>query len=405
MKDYSAIREEIYRPLRDRFAWSEMYGQEYALPYCHAVTVQQCQAIRLAAAELGKIIKKTVAVIAKADDCLLAELGIPENAWAAVRVASLFPTLIGRFDFALTETGFKLLEFNADTPSGIVEAFFVNNAVCNYWRRDDPNAEMAEKIGDVFAEWLRSEAMDKDATVFFSALDWHCEDLGNTKYLLEKSGLEAAFVALSDLRVMDDAVYAVSRDGMKRIDVLFRMHPLEILSAEVSEDGFPVGALFLQHVAAGRLRLLNPPAALLAQTKALQALIWSVAEQGECYTMAEQAFIRRYMLPTYFENRFQGRCPYVTKPIFGREGQGVKIYDAAGRLEAGEDDGNYESKGLIYQKKAEMEKVKIMTCRGIQEIHLLWGIFLLGDEAGAILLRAGGEITDDMAYYLPVCLK
>lgn len=404
MKDYTLIREEIYRPLQNYFDWSDMYGQEYALPYCHSVTSQQCREIRLAAVELGRIIKKTVAVISRGDDSLLAELGIPENAWSAVRVASLFPTLIGRFDFALTESGFKMLEYNADTPSGIVEAFSVNSDVCNYWRCKDPNDKMADKIGAVFAKWRENEDLDKDATVFFSALDWHREDFGNTKYLLRQSGLEASFVALSDLRVMADAVYAVSNEGLKRIDVLFRMHPLEILSGDVSEDGFPVGAALLRHVAEGRLRLLNPPSALLAQTKSLQALIWSVAEQGDCYTTAEQALIKRYMLPTYFENRFQGRCSYVTKPVFGREGLGVKIYDAAGRLETGEDNGGYENSALIYQEKTGLEQVRIKTCCGEQELHLLWGVFLLGDEAGAIILRAGGKITDDMAYYLPACL-
>ncbi|WP_171253341.1 glutathionylspermidine synthase family protein, partial [Acinetobacter baumannii] len=67
--------------------------------------------------------------------------------------------------------------------------------------------------------------------------------------------------------------------------------------------------------------------AFIAQTKALQGLIWSLYETGTFFTEEEQQTIQTYMLPTYFENRFAGRSPYVAKPIFGREGGGVTLYD------------------------------------------------------------------------------
>ena len=55
-------------------------------------------------------------------------------------------TAIGRFDFAVTEQGIKMLEFNSDTPTGIVEAFYVNGHVCRYHGAVNPNEGMDRMI-------------------------------------------------------------------------------------------------------------------------------------------------------------------------------------------------------------------------------------------------------------------
>ena len=124
-------------------------------------------------------------------------------------------------------------------------------------------------------------------------------------------------------------------DGPRRgdpslpVDVLYRLHALEILAEDRDDDGYPTGAHALELIARRRVAVINPPGALLSQTKAMQALIWALHEAGEFFDPEEHRIIETYMLPTYLENRFRG-IPHVTKPIFGREGAGVTLYDASG---------------------------------------------------------------------------
>lgn len=409
MNEYQQRRAAVYQPLAEEgvFTWAEMYGQEYALPHCLPVSTANCAELRHASEQLGRVFDKAVQIVRRAPDELLLEIGVPRAAIGAVRMTAAWPhaTLIGRFDFALTPDGFKMLEFNADTPSGVVEAFHVNGAVCRHWQRRDPNEGMDAQLNAAFECWRRCEGIADDAVAVFSALDWHAEDAGTTRYLLRQSGWRGRFVGLADLRVNERGVFIQTADGVRAVDVLFRMHPLELLSQDQASDGTPVGALLLRLAQQGRIRLVNPPAALLAQTKALQALIWGAAEAGEGYTPQECATIRRYMLPTYLDNRFRGRMAYAVKPILGREGKSVRLFDKAGCCTDGGAAAEYDGQLVVYQQRVELESHTTETANGMFCGKLLWGAFLLGTEAAALVVRLGGAITGDMAYYLPICLQ
>ena len=64
---------------------------------------------------------------------LFSQMGIP--GWAVPRIKETWesepPMLYGRFDFAYGPDGFKLLEYNADTPTALVET-----AVQWHWVQD-----------------------------------------------------------------------------------------------------------------------------------------------------------------------------------------------------------------------------------------------------------------------------
>lgn len=107
------------------------------------------------------------------------------------------------------------------------------------------------------------------------------------------------------------------------------------------------------------------------------------------------------MLPTYLENRFRG-IPHVTKPIFGREGAGVTLYDASGVAVYRGDD-RYGDQPMVFQRRVEMEPVEVETLKGPFRGRLLWGSFLIGGRASAILARVDGPVTGDMSFFLPVC--
>lgn len=406
---YAEEREALYAPLRDVFNWDWLYGMEYALAGVHLITSEFRAEISQATEALGKIYAKAAAFTQIGSDELLQALGIPEAALGAVRVVVLpnLATTIGRFDFAHTQEGLKMLEFNADTPTSVVEAFYVNGKVCRYFNFGDPNRNMEHDLRAAFSQILtRYQEMGYPTeSIVFSSLQQHDEDRGTTKYLLKSSGLPARFVPLENLRVFEDRLWAFTEAENFPIDVWYRLHPLEKLAEEQDEDGYPTGAHVLDLVARGKLALINPPSAFVAQTKALQALIWGLHETQEFFSPEEHELIEHYMLPTYLENRFLGREGYVTKPFFGREGGAVSIYDAKGRLLAKDQEESYWEQPMVYQKFVELETVEAATINGPYRGQLLWGSFLIGGKASAVAARLGGQITGNLSCFLPCGIR
>jgi glutathionylspermidine synthase len=409
--EYMRRRENLYGPLRADgiFTWDSMYGDEYALASVLPIATDLCQQLRTAAERLGGVYARTAEILLNCDDELLAELGLPEAAWSAVRASlpSLLPTLIGRFDFAATPAGIKMLEFNAETPTDIVEAFYVNEKVCQFFDVINPNHDLEKKIAPAFERAILeySRSGNAVARIVFSSVEWHDEDAGTTRYLLNQSGLAARFVPLSQLRVYDDRLQVWDGQNHTPIDLMYRLHPLEKLAEEQDGDGYPTGRHVLEIVAGQKLALINPPAAMLAQSKATQALIWSLHEDGSFFTPTEHEAIADHMLPTYFENRFQGRCAYVTKPIYGREGGAVTVFGADGVAWARDEELNYWEQPVVYQQYVELPKHTVETLHGLYCGRIIYGTFLLDGSGSGIVCRVGSRITGNMAYYQPVCIS
>ncbi|SFI64261.1 glutathionylspermidine synthase family protein [Thermoflavimicrobium dichotomicum] len=412
---YQQRRAEIYHPMREEnfFLWdvNKTDGDEYALATIHIISPSFRQEIAYATEQLGKIFARTVQVVQNGYNGLLRELGLPRETWKAIRVEidSQIPTLIGRFDFANTPKGLKMLEFNSDTPTSIVESFYVNDRVCSYFEVENPNKGMDQQLTRAFQRIIGrySELGFRTEHIYFSALEWHLEDAGTTRYLMHLSGLPAKFVPLSSLTVYEDRLYVEDLEQKKLlpVDILYRLYPLEMLAEATDIDGYPTGAHILQLIANKKVGIINPPSAFIAQTKALQALIWSIHEQGVFYSEEEHEIIETYMIPTYFENCFHGQKAYVSKPIFGREGGAVRIFDQHGVLLAKDQAKHYWEQPMIYQEWVELEHIEVETLTGDFSGRLLWGSFLIDGEASAIIARVDKEITGDNSYYLPVGLK
>jgi glutathionylspermidine synthase len=225
------------------------------------------------------------------------------------------------------------------------------------------------------------------------------------------------------LRVDGDQLWVLdeAEERLLPVDILYRLHALEKLADEYGEDGYPTGEHMLNLIATGNLAIINPPSGFVAQTKALQALIWNLHKEGQFYSEEEHAIIEAYMLPTYLENRFSDSVnagdssesyesygpyeSYVVKPIFGREGSGVTIYGRDGTVweQSGEEE--YADQPKVYQRYTELPQVSVETLNGRLQGRLLWGCFVVGGAASAVIPRVGGLITSNLSYYLPVGLN
>ncbi|RWS43066.1 glutathionylspermidine synthase [Bacillus mycoides] len=406
MSQYIEKRKEFYSNYPH--FWSDLYECEYSLFHVFPITEQMMKQLQLATERMGKIFFKTARILRNLSNEQLLELGFPTASWPFIRLKGMYPeSVISRFDFALTDDNrIKMLEFNSDTPTFIVECFQMNGKVCEELGYDDPNANQERLLssGITKAVMEATKGME-DPNVVFTAHHEHIEDWNTTMYLSGLCDVENKVMPMSELRITENAL--VDSDGA-RIDVLYRQtYPIEdLIEDQDPETGDLVGVELLQLVKEGKLFIINPLSAFLLQPKSIQCLIWGLAEEGAFYTSEEQKWIKEYMLPTYLEpDLFFGKSPFVQKPSFGREGDTITIRDKDTNIMIRNAHETYKSSLPIFQKYTELPVVFLETEKGIEKLSYVFGAFLIAGKASSIGIRAGETITGNESYYLPVGIK
>jgi len=131
------------------------------------------------------------------------------------------------------------------------------------------------RLGDALAAALGP--LDAGTRSGVVATNVYREDVGTASFLRDLIAshvvAELVFAPIHELVVADGEAW----DESGRLDVLYRCYPLEHFASDDDR-----AALF-EAVAHGTCRLLNPPSALLLQSKATQALIWGLYVRGEFF--------------------------------------------------------------------------------------------------------------------------
>jgi glutathionylspermidine synthase len=410
--NYHQHRKRIYEPIRDVFSWDIWKGQEYALATYARLDRSLQHEIKLATKLLGDIFARVSEVVRLGSNELWQELGYPSETWQAISLSLDYHavTAIGRFDFALTADGLKMLEFNSDTPTSIVEAYHANQAVCRYYQVENVNDGTETDMKQMFSAIIRyyhEKGYATDNIVFCSVLEDQ-EEQGTTKYLLEQSGLDAIYSPITQLAYdpnTERLTVKLPSGEFKSIDVLYRLHALEMMAKDRTTKGFPIGPKLLELAAKKRIALINPPSGFIAQTKALQALIWNLYESNIFFSSEERKIIQKYCIPTYLENQFHGKYAYVQKPFFGREGGAVSIFSADGSLETQDQAKQYWDQPMVYQAKVDLPVTTVETAEGSFTGKLLLGSFIVGGKPSAMVARVDKEITGNLSYFLPLAVK
>ncbi|PQZ59507.1 glutathionylspermidine synthase [Bacillus sp. MYb209] len=406
MSQYIKKRKEFYSNYPH--FWSDLYECEYSLFQVFPITEQTMKQLQLATVRMGKIFFKTARLLRNLSNEQLLELGFPTASLPFIRLKGMYPeSVISRFDFALTDDNrIKMLEFNSDTPTFIVECFQMNGKVCEELDYDDPNANQERLLSSGITKAVMEFAKGmEDPNVVFTAHHEHIEDWNTTMYLSQLCHVENKVMPMTELRITADAL--VDRDGVP-IDILYRQtYPIEdLIEDQDPETGDLVGVELLQLVKEGKLFIINPLSSFLLQPKSIQCLIWGLAEEGAFYTSEEQKWIKEYMLPTYLEpDLFLGKSPFVQKPSFGREGDTITIRDKDTNVMIRNAHETYKSSPPIFQKYTELPVLFLETEKGIEKLSYVFGAFLIAGKASSIGIRAGEKITGNESYYLPVGIK
>ncbi|WP_349407326.1 glutathionylspermidine synthase family protein [Pseudalkalibacillus sp. SCS-8] len=407
-------RDQFYKQF-DEF-WADLNGEEYALYDCYGMTRGEIDEIRNVTEKVGQIYIKIAGLLRNLDDETLLQLDLPEEVLPFIRMKSLAAEmLIARVDLVKTSEGLKVLEVNADTPTFEKEVFCINRQAASHFGFADPNdgfeERLAETIHMTVIKSIQAQHKPADANIVFTSHEDHEEDRLTSRYLMEISQLEARYVPLHKLQFWKEGETSLLLDDRgEPIDVLFRQtYPLEhLIDDRDPMTGERIGIDLLRLIHDKSVICFNPLSAFLLQSKAVQAVIWGLhEEQHPFFDNEEHDWIHSYFLPTYLDESpfLEKGLPFVKKPSYGREGDTVEVFDGEGNLRNADENKTYHDSTPVYQQYVPLPSTTIKTTKGLQVGHLLIGSFLIKGKASAIGLRAGNEITDNKAYFLPLGMK
>jgi len=394
LNDLASSKGFTWGMLEEKGEWYQYMGTDV-----HVLSKDKVKEIELATERIGKIYQKMYHRLME-DFILFNRLGLPISTWEVTSIRSSLFSYITRFDLVVTDNEIKLLEANTDTPTGLVESSIVNKILCDYKGMIDIN-RIEEGLHVAWGKWLEETKVPKEETIYFTSYGWHEEDKMTTLFIMECCPHpHKKYVPIEEILVSPQGVYTKDGDEMTYV---YRLYPLEFLEYDYADSGESVGQWFLDHVANGRVYLMNPPSAYMMQSKAVMALIWELYENKDSmWTKEELKWIEKYFLPTYTSKSKLEGVDYVVKPVLGREGGGVRIFNKDNELITQDEEMWYSEYNKVYQKYIEMPNVTIGTIEGDYTGKLLIGSFLLGGRPSGLFLRVGEKITGNLSMFIGV---
>ena len=381
--------------------------------------------LRAASRELFAIFEKTVRIFQRAPRQFQEQMEIPPKLIPFLNIPNALnlSTWLSRFDFVLTAAGeLKVVEINADTPCGIIEAYYANQIAADSFGVENPNFGAERDLADFLKNIKRQISparvnlsggiFSRERPFVFSCFDDYPEDFGTTNYLMnllrrDSIAGDVEFVSFYDLAVDEGGI--LLPDG-RHAAALYRLHPMEILVEETATDGSELGVLFLEKYAEGKFAMFNPPEAVIMQNKAFLALVWQLYLHGGCFDSREEEIIARYMLPSFFDDAENLRGEYIRKPIWGREGRNISIVRDGRTIFENEPEAEEiicrESEKFMYQEFVRTPEFEILTDSGRHDGFITLSCFMLGAAPSAVYCRfSQNKIIGTEAYFVPLVVK
>jgi len=287
---------------------------------CYRFSSAEIDVIESATNELQKICLEAVQRVI--DGNLYSRFGIPEafipligNSWEREDLS-----LYGRFDlFFDGKQPPKMYEYNADTPTSLLEA----SVIQWYWLEDTfPDKDQFNSIHEkLIARW--KEAGLGSGPVHFACTRGHDEDFATTVYM-EDTARQAG---LSTKRLFMDEIGWNGRKFVdlenRTIETLFKLYPWEWLIDE----------RFSQHLTSEPWRVTEPAWKMLLSNKAILPILWEMFPGHP------------NLLPAFTTPEPLGGN-YVKKPVLGREGANITLHSNGREVST---DGDYGNGNFIYQ--------------------------------------------------------
>lgn len=288
------------------------------------------------------------------------------------------PSLYGRFDLAFDGAAVKMLEYNADTPTSLLEA-----AVAQWeWKEDrnlpDQFNSLHEKLIERF-RFIGAQIVGVPPLVHFAALaEAGREDWGTIEYLMDvaaQAGFKVSELSVQDLGWNEQESIFVDLEN-QAINGLFKLYAWEWMMSDE----------WASHCAISSTRFIEPPWKMLLSNKGLLPELWK-RHQGH-----------PLLLPAFYEaDRREPRTgTWVRKPILSREGANVSVVEnGTTALAAGSEfNPEYDSVGYVLQQ--------LMSLPTYDGFHPIIGSWIVGDSSAGIGIREDTNlVTGNNSHFIP----
>lgn len=298
-----------------------------------------------------------------------ASLGIPERA-----VPSILGSwerddfsLYGRFDLAFVPGAEpKLLEYNADTPTALVEA----SVAQWFWLQElhgdaDQFNSIHERLIEAWRRWA-------GGTIHFSSVREHPEDEQTVLYLrdtCEQAGVKTKPVFIDDIGWDERQRCFVDLD-LQPITRCFKLYPWEWMWHEE----------FAPLLALEGTRFIEPTWKMLLSNKGLLPILWELFPDHP------------NLLPAYEHAAPLLHSTYVRKPKLSREGANVTWCERGVVIE--ETGGEYGEEGHVFQALAAIPD--------FDGHHPIFGVWMVDHEPAGMGIREDTRrITGNLSRFVP----
>lgn len=340
---------------------------------CYVFTPGEIDRLESATAELQRLYMEAGQYVLDHDR--LPEMAIPDRAARLVRDTweSEPPSLYGRFDLAFTggDEPPKLLEYNADTPTSLLEA----SVIQWFWMRDVfANADQFNSLHErLLDKWRELVPYLPGKAAHFACVRDSAEDFMTVSYLrdlAEQAGLRTSFLHMDEIGWNDGLARFEDPHGLA-MSTIFKLYPWEWMIREE----------FAPHLDANpqATRWIEPAWKMLWSNKAMLPILWELFPDHP------------NLLPSFFS---APRDPlnHVRKPIFSREGADVTVV-RNGHARRSPTRG-YGAEGFIYQDLAPLPSFS-------GNVPVLGSWVVDHAPAGMGIRESRDLVTDDFSRFVP----
>lgn len=323
----------------------------------YAFTVREVDSLYDAARELHQMFLAAADHILQKDEGL-EELGLPPSLHEIIRQSWEADEweFYGRFDLTIDDRGTpRLIEYNADTPTGLLEASIVQW----YWKEAlHPKADQFNSIHEALIKrWMDLIARRQICSeiTHFTSVANHTEDRMTVGYIAataEAAGISAQFIPINRIG-WDSRKTEFVDEQDSPIRQIFKLYPWEWMGKEA----------FAPQLALARWAVLEPAwKAIFASKKLL-------------LTLQELYPDHPYLLPV---SGLPLSGDYVIKPVFGREGANITLFQRDKEIDRRTGPGS--PAGYIYQQYSAL-------IRPEHGIFAQCGVWMAGPEPVGLGIR------------------
>ena len=336
---------------------------------CYRFTSPEVDQIEAATEELQRLCLLAGQYII--DNNRFDDLRIPADARLAIRNAweAEPPSLYGRFDLIYDGTSPpKMLEYNANTPTSLLEA----SVIQWYWLQDTrPDHDQFNSLHEkLIAKWTELKPFLKGSPLYFTSMK-DVEDLMTVTYLrdtAQQAGLKTEHLFVGELGW--NAGNHTFRDLHEHpITSIFALYPWEWLLKDFAD---PILRTYPQ------MDWIEPIWKMMWSNKGLLAILWEMFPNHP------------NLVPAFLDGP-RNMKEYVRKPLLSREGANITVHQAGDTFST---EGTYGEEGYVYQH---LLKPKLFD----DQTAVIGSWYVMDQGAAGMGIRESTGVTTNLSRFVP----